>query len=141
MEIFHASISKTINPSQYSFFLHYFLYIFKLEFYLPTYSITPSAHPVQCPPQCLSPSHPIPPPHPLPLSLVHFPELGVSHFPLAPITTYNLYILFITFIFVSPNWYVYSRRVMISFVSFVSCFQHQFLRKCLADNRHSINIH
>ena len=53
--------------------------IFLLEFDLPTHSITPSAHPVKCPSQCLSPSHPILPPPPLPLPLVHFPELGVSH--------------------------------------------------------------
>ena len=57
----------------------FFLHFLKFKFNLPTYSITANAHPIKCPPQCPSPSYPIPHPPSLPLPLVCFPELGVSH--------------------------------------------------------------
>ncbi|XP_072621078.1 uncharacterized protein [Vulpes vulpes] len=77
---------------------------FLLEFSLLSCSITPSARPNNCLPQFQSPSHPNPPPTSLPLPLVLFPQLGVSHalspspifsllfspFPLFPVT--NFYI-------------------------------------------------
>ena len=47
-------------------FISLYVY-FLLEFNMPTYSVIPTAHPLKCHPQRLSPSHPIPPPFPLPL--------------------------------------------------------------------------
>ena len=63
-------------PPRSSVLFLFFCILFLSEFDLPTYSITPSAHPIKVP---LSARHPVtlsPHPPPLPLPLVHFPELG-----------------------------------------------------------------
>ena len=74
-----------------------------MEFSLPTYSITPSAHPVKCPPQC--PVTPTACPPPLPLPLVGFPELGVSHV-LSPSLIFSL--IFSPFPFIPFHYCLYS---------------------------------
>ena len=72
--------SYNITSATFFFQIYlFYLFIFLLEFNLPTFSITSRAHSAKCPHQCPSPSHPTSHPPPLPLPLVHFPELGVSH--------------------------------------------------------------
>ena len=116
--IFHfplQSINKHFVLYKYIFVLYFILLFFifwkpycffLLEFNLPTYSITPSAHPAKCPPHCPSSSDPnAPPTSPLPLPLVHFPELGVSHV-LSPSLIFSL--IFSPFPFILFHYFLYS---------------------------------
>ena len=74
------SLSWFFSPVMASHLAFSFLIcIFLLEFNLPMYSITSSTHPVKSPLSAHNPVTPSPCPPPLPLLLVHFPELGVSH--------------------------------------------------------------
>ena len=71
-----ATFSRTECPEYYMMEYFFFFVYFLLEFHLPTYSITPSAHLSNAPSVPVTQS---PRPPPLPLSLVHFSELGVSN--------------------------------------------------------------